>query len=217
MSDFNNQNNIASAQNYSPLTNDYNNPSSNMTQEPQIIQTNITPKENGLNKNPGEYTIYKTPYGFCQICPLITLIIMIVGSIIFIFFVLKMFDSYFIYIQILFPICCFIMGFCITSVYYIIYDSSQKRIILKRDKIFKTSEIIKINDIQKVNFEKYEDNESGHFFKINFILVNGRTVTAVNTPDQGGEYLKAFQSLKNRLPQEIYFEEVCNYGNNCLF
>jgi len=62
MTDCNYQNSTNSNQKYSPLTNDYDNPSNNITSEPQIIQTNITPKENNLNKNSREYIIYETPW-----------------------------------------------------------------------------------------------------------------------------------------------------------
>ena len=36
-------------------------------------------------------------------------------------------------------------------------------------------------------------------------------VTAVDVIDNGREYTKAFQSLKNVLPEEIYFEELGTY------
>mgnify|MGYP003571533370 CR=1 FL=1 len=36
-------------------------------------------------------------------------------------------------------------------------------------------------------------------------------VTPVVIIDNGGEYTKAFQSLKNVLPKEIYFEELGTY------
>ena len=167
MSDFNNQKNIDSTPNYSPLTNDYDNPSYNITQDPHIIQANIISEENSLNKNSGEYTIYKTPYGCVHI---FLFIIFIIFSIISLFIpilgFLKFNDGIMKYISILFPLLFLIMGFCITSVYYIIYDSSQKRIILKRAKIFKCitlNQIIQINDIQKVTLDKYADDSNNRF------------------------------------------------------
>ena len=216
MTDFNNQNNTDSTPKYSPLTSDYDNPSNNITQEPQIIQTNITPEENNLNKSSGEYTIYRSPYGFEQICELIFLIIFSVFFPILIFIFFRDFENYFLAFLTFPPIFGIIVGFCVTSSYYIIYDSSQKTIILKREKIFKCfkrSQIIQMYDIQKVILEKYKDSESNHLFKINFILVKGTKVTAVNIRDKGEEYTKAFQSLKKHLPEEIYFEELCTYSN----
>ncbi len=94
------------------------------------------------------------------------------------------------------------------------YDSSQKRIILIKEKIFKCikkNEIIQINDIRKVIFKKYEDSDSGNCFKVNLILANGKKVTAVDVIDNGREYIKAFQGLKKVLPEEIYFEELGTY------
>ena len=215
MTDFNYQNSINSNQKYSPLTSDYDNPSNNITRVPQIIQTNITPEENNLNKNTGEYIIYKTPYGCCQIFSFICFIIVIIFSFFFaLIFISSNPNNGFVYFTILFPIFGLLLGFCFTSSYYIIYDSSQKRIILKKEKIFnciKKNEIIQINDIRKVIFKKYEDSDSGKCFKINLILANEMKVTAVDVIDNGREYTKAFQSLKNVLPEEIYFEELGTY------
>ena len=117
----------------------------------------------------------------------------------------------FVYFTILFPIFGLLLGCCFTSSYYIIYDFSQKRIILIKEKIFKCikkNEIIQINDIRKVIFKRYEDNEANHCFKINFILVKEKNITVVDVFEKEGEYTKAFQSLKNILPQEIYFEDL---------
>jgi len=120
----------------------------------------------------------------------------------------------FVYFTILFPIFGLLLGCCFTSSYYIIYDFSQKRIILIKEKIFKCikkNEIIQINDIRKVIFKKYEDNDSGKCFKVNLILANGKKITAVDVIDNGREYIKAFQGLKKVFPEEIYFEELGTY------
>jgi len=214
MSDLNSQNNIDSTQKYTPLTNEYDTPSNKTIQGPQIIQAVITPKENNLNKNSGEYTIYKNPYDINHIFCLIILIIMAIFGFIYFIFNFKEFGNYSYFVLFL-PVTCFILGFCLPSVYYIIYDSSQKRIILKRAKLFKciitTSNIIQINDIQKVILEKYDNSEWVHFFSAIFILNNSRRVTAVEIIDKGEEYSNVFQSLKKVLPEEIYFEELCNY------
>ena len=125
MTDFNYQNSINSNQKYSPLTSDYDNPSNNITRVPQIIQTNITPEENNLNKNTGEYIIYKTPYGCCQIFSFICFIIVIIFSFFFaLIFISSNPNNGFVYFTILFPIFGLLLGFCFTSSYYIVYDSS---------------------------------------------------------------------------------------------
>ena len=127
------------------MTNDYDNPSNNITSEPQIIQTNITPKENNLNKNSREYIIYETPYGCCQIFSFICFIIVIIFGFIFALISINSnSNNGFVYFTILFPIFGLLLGCCFTSSYYIAYDSSQKRIILIKENIFKC---IKKNEI----------------------------------------------------------------------
>ena len=113
----------------------------------------------------------------------------------------------FAYFTIQFPIFDLIFGCCYTSSYYSVYDSSQNSIILIKEKIFK---FIKKNEIIQIN-KRYEDNDSGKCFKVNLILANEMKVTPVVIIDNGGEYTKAFQSLKNVLPKEIYFEELGTY------
>ena len=209
MTDFNNQNNTDSTQKYSPLTTDYVNPPNNLTPDTQIKQTNITPEENNL-KNSKEYIIYKTPYDSCQI--LSFNIMLVVSIFISTIAIISNINNGFIYLSLLLPLLFLFMGSYITYRHYIAYDSSQTRIILKKEKIFKcinNNKIIQINDIRKVIFKKYEDNEANHCFKINFILVKEKNITAVDAFERGGrEYPKAFQSLKNILPEGIYFEEI---------
>jgi len=208
MTDFNNQNNTDPTQKYSPLTTDYVNPSNNITPDTQIIQTKITPEENNLN-NSKEDIIYKTPYESCQI--LSFNIMLVVSIFISTIAIIANFNNVFVYLSLLLPLIFLFMGSCITFRYYIAYDSSQKKIILKKEKIFKCfkkNQIIQINDIRKVIFIRYEDNEANHCFKINFILVKEKNITVVDVFEKEGEYTKAFQSLKNILPEEIYFEEI---------
>ena len=208
MTDFNNQNNTDSTQKYSPLTSDSVNLSNNITPEPQIIQTNITPEENKLN-NSREYIIYKTPYNSYQI---LSFNIMVLFSfIITIVIINEYYNNGFTYLSILLPIFFLFLGSCITYRYYIVYDPSPKRIILRKEKIFKCikkNQIIQINDIKKVIFKKYRDSEGDHCFKVNYILANEKNITAADASERGGEYTKAFQSLKKVLPEEIYFEEI---------
>ncbi len=109
------------------------------------------------------------------------------------------------------------MGCCFTSSYYIVFDSSQKIIILKKERIFKCikkSQIIQINDIGKVIFRKYTEHDSGKYFKVNLILANGIKVTAVDIFDNGGEYRKAFQKLKKAFPEEKILRKVENIKIN---
>jgi len=203
-----------SNQQYSPIINEYGYPSNNITPEPQIIQTNITPEENNLNKNSGENIIYKTPFGCGQVFFLFFFIIVIIFGVVFSSSAISNINDDSVIITLLFPIFCIIIGCCCNSSYYIIYDSIQKRIILRQEKIFKcikTNQIIQINDIQRVVFKKYNGGEAGRCFKANFILDNGTNITVININDnKGQEYTKAFQSLKNVLPEEIYFEELCD-------
>ncbi len=104
MTDFNYQNSTNSNQKYSPLTNDYDNPSNNITPETQIIQTNITPKHN-LKKNSREYIIYETPYSCCQIFSYICFIIVIIFGFIFaLISISSNSNNSFVYFTILFPI-----------------------------------------------------------------------------------------------------------------
>ena len=171
MTDFNNQNNTNSDQIYSPLTNDYDNPSNNIIPEPQIIQTNITPEENNLNNNSGEYIIYKTPYGSSQASVVFCFIIVIIFGVILALTSINNIDNSSVYLTILFPIFGLLLGCCITSSYYIAYDSSQKIIILTTEKLFKcikNKQIIQINDIQKVIFKRYNNGEAGKYFKTDF-------------------------------------------------
>ena len=208
MTDFNNQNNTDPTQKYSPLTTDYVNPSNNITPDTQIIQTKITPEENNLN-NSKEDIIYKTPYESCQI--LSFNIMLVVSIFISTIAIIANFNNVFVYLSLLLPLIFLFMGSCITFRYYIAYDSSQKKIILKKEKIFKCfkkNQIIQINDIRKVIFKRYEDNEANHCFKIYFFLVKEKNITVVDVFEKEGEYTKAFQSLKNILPEEIYFEEI---------
>ena len=205
--------------NYSPLTNDYDSPSYNITQDPHIIQDNIIPKENNPNKNSGEYIIYKTPYDCGYICIFILLIIFIIISLLFAIFAFLNFDGIQKYIFFVFPLICFLCGLSCTSVYYIIYDSSKKRILLKGKKIFSCIAYmykIQINEIQKVTIEKYAD-ETNYRFRIDFILNDGNKVIAVDYSDKGVELAKALQSLKSVLPEEINFEEVSENVNKKNF
>ncbi len=206
MTDFNN----AGLTPNSPLTCDYDNPSNNINQTPQIFQNNITPEE---DKNSGEYIIYRSPYDSVYFIILSSIIFCIIFCIVIIIISFIFFYSYISYISLLIPIFGFIMGSCIDSDFYIIYDSSKKRLILKIKNIFKIikkRQIIKINDIQNVIFKKY-NNESQHMFNVNFMLVNGKHITTFYIFDKGGEYIKTFQSLKNVLPEEICFEEIGTY------
>ena len=208
MTDFNNQNNTDLTQKYSPLTSDSDNPSYNITPEPQIIQTNITPEENKLN-NSTEYIIYKTPYNSYQI---LSFNIMVLFSfIINIIIIIENYNNVFTYLSIMLTIFFLFLGCCITYCYYIIYDSSLKRIILRKEKIFKCikkNQIIQINDIKKITFKKYKDSDAEHCFKVNFILSNEKNITAADASERGGEYIKVFQNLKKVVPEEIYFEEI---------
>ena len=150
MTDFNN----AGLTPNSPLTCDYDNPSNNIIPTPQIFQNNITPEE---NKNFGEYLYIKVYYGSYQILLFSFFIFWIILCIILIIISFIFFYSYINFISMLLPLFGFIIGSCTTSVYYIVYDSSQKILILKRETVFKCIkkiEIIRINDIQKVIFKK---------------------------------------------------------------
>ena len=221
MTDSNYQNRIDSDQQYSHIINYCDYPSNNITPEPKIIKTNITPEENDLNKNSGENIIYKNSYCCNQVCFFLFFSLTLIFSIIFLIFAFGFSSSTFnninefsafIIIILLFPIFAILIGFCENSSYYIIYDSIQKRIILRKVKIYKcikTNEIIQISDIQRVVFKKYEA-DTGHCFLANFILANGTYITIINiNDDKGLEYTKIFQILKNILPEEIYFEELC--------
>ena len=212
MTESNYQNRIDSNQQYSPIINDCDFPSNNAIQDPQIIQTNNTPEENNLNQNPGENIIYKTPFGCCQIFSFCCFIIVIIFGFIFALVAISNIANDSVFISFIFPIFAIIIGCCCNSSYYIIYDSIQKRIILRQEKIFnciKTNQIIQINDIQRVVFKKYNGGDAGRCFKVKIILSNGFSYTAIDIPDnKGQEYTKAFQSLKNILPEEIYFEEL---------
>ena len=88
MSNFNNQNNMNLIQNYEPLYNDYNIQSNNMPQEPNIIQINIAPEENGY------YNIYKTPYDWRDILSLIIVAIIFGASIFISIVIICSSDSY---------------------------------------------------------------------------------------------------------------------------
>ena len=114
-----------SNQQYSPIINEYGYPSNNITPEPQIIQTNITPEENNLNKNSGENIIYKTPFGCGQVFFLFFFIIVIIFGVVFSSSAISNINDGSVIITLLFPIIGIIMGCCCDSSYNIIYDSIQ--------------------------------------------------------------------------------------------
>ena len=208
MSNFNNQNNMNLPQNYTPLYNDYNIQSNNMIQEPNNIQINIEPEKNGY------YTIYKTPYDWRDILLLILFITFF--GIIILFTKFFIFDYYYKntrFISLIGPLFYILICFCYNSDYYILFDPSQKRFIVKEFKIFPfiwKSQIIPINDIQKVMLRKY-DGESGNYFNIYFLLANGKKVTVIDTYNEKGKGTRALQALKYFLPQEIFFMDLSSY------
>ena len=83
MTDFNNQNNIYSIPNYTPLYNNDNYSSNNMTPAPpQIILSNITPNKGNFPYNESkEYIIYRSPFDCIQALILVFSNIIIVMSI----------------------------------------------------------------------------------------------------------------------------------------
>ena len=216
MTDSKYQNRIDSDQQYSPIINYCDYPSNNITPQPQIIQTNITPEENNLNKNSGENIIYKTSYFCNQIFFFIFFSFTSIFSIILIISLFNLPSSTNntnkgpIFLLLIFPIAAIIPGCFEDSSYNIIYDSIQKRIILRKVKIFKCikiNQIIQINDIQRVVFEKNKPCSS--YFKAQFNLANGTNIIVIDISDnKDREYTKVFQSLKNVLPEEINFEEL---------
>ena len=107
----------------------------------------------------------------------------------------------------MFPIFFLLKGSCITYGYYIVYDFSQKRFILKKEKIFKCfkkDQIIQINDIKKVIFKKYRDADGYNCFKVNFILTNEKKIIALNISEERVEY-KSFSKFKNNSSRRNLF------------
>ena len=186
MSIFNNQNYINSPKNYSPLNNDN-------TQEPNIKKVNISLDENGY------YIIYKTPYGFRQIMEFSCLIISIIFGILFSVYFIIFSDSNQRYLSLILPLLFCFIGFSCNSIHYILLDPSQKRIILKKEKMFdciSKCQIIQINDIKKIILEKNGNNPEEDRFKIYFKLVNDKKVIAIDTYDEKGEGSRALKTLK---------------------
>ena len=58
--------------------------------------------------------------------------------------------------------------------------------------------------------KKYDD-ESGKYFKIYFLLTNGKKVTAIDTYDEKGEGARALQTLKYFLSEENKVGEISTY------
>ena len=193
MSIFNNQNYINSPRNYSPLYNDNNTYSNNLTQKPNIKKANISLDENGY------YIIYKTPYGFRQIIEISCLIISIIFGILFSVFFIIFSDSNLRYLSLILPLLLCFIGFNCNSIHYILLDPSQKRIILKKEKMFdciSKCQIIQINNIKKIILEKNGNNPEEDRFKIYFILANDKKVIAIDTYDEKGEGSRALKTLK---------------------
>ena len=207
MSIINNQN-YNSPENCDHLYTDNYTYSNNLTKESNIIKAKIQLDENGY------YIIYKTPYGFRQIMEISCLIIFIVFGILFSVYLINFNDSNLRYLSLFLPLFFFLVGFCCNSIHYILLDPSQKRIILKKEKMFDLlpkSQIIQIKYIQKVMLQKYGTDLEEECFKIYFLLTNGKKVTAIDTCDEKGEGVKALQNLKYFLPEENNFGELSTY------
>ena len=199
MSFINKQNYNNSHQTRAPLYNGNYIFSNNSTQKQHARKFNIRLDENGY------YIIYKTPYGLRQIIENLTLIIFIVFGIFVSVYFINFNDSNLRYLSLILPLFFCLMGFCYDSIHYILLDPSQKRIILKKEKIFDlipNSQIIQINDIKKVMLETYENFIEEERFKIYFILTNGKKITAIDTCDEKGVGVRALQILKYFLPEE---------------
>ncbi len=88
----------------------------------------------------------------------------------------------------------------------------KKRFIIKRLKVFlciSKSQIIQINDIQKVILKKYKDEDK--YFKIYFLLTNGKKITVIDTYDEKGEGTRALLTLKYFIPQDIFYMDLSTY------
>lgn len=211
MTDFNDQNNIYSTPNYTPLYNNDNYSSSNyMTPAPpQITLNNITlNKENIPYNESKEYIIYRSPFDCIHALILVISNIIIVMSFIICLSCLLNYFEYF-FISIFFPFFGCIFGCCCKiGYYYIFFDSSFQNIIIKEAKIFcclSKKKIIKINDIQNIILEK--NGEVGRIrFKIIFKLADQNMVTLINAFDKNGECFNAFEVIKKVFPKEIVSE-----------
>jgi hypothetical protein len=207
MSIINNQN-YNSPENCDPLYTDNYTYSNNLTKESNIIKAKIQLDENGY------YIIYKTPYGFRQIMEISCLFIFIIFGILFSVYLINFNDSNLRYLSLFLPLFFFLVGFCCNSIHYILLDPSQKRIILKIEKMFdfiSRSQIIQIKDIQKVILKKYGNDLEEESFKIYFLLTNEEKITAIDTCDEKGEGTRALQNLKYFLPEENNFGEFSTY------
>ena len=205
MSTFNNQNYINSPQNCVPLYNDDYTYSNNLTKESNIIKVKIQLDENGY------YIIYKTPYNCRLIMEFSCLIIFIIFGVLFSVYFINFSNSNFRYLSLSLPLFFCLVGFCCNSIHYILLDPSQKRIILKKEKMFDfifRSQIIEINDIQKVMLIKNGNDPEEDSFKIYFLLTNGQKVIGIDTCDEKGEGTRALENLKFFLPKEINFGKL---------
>ena len=208
MSIINNQNFTNLHKNCDLLNTDNYTYSNNFSKESNIIKVKIQFDENGY------YIIYKTPYGFCQIMEISCLIIFIIFGILFSVYYINFNDSNLRYLSLVLPLFFCLVGFYCNSIHYILLDPSQKRIILKDEKMFDfifKRQIIQIKDIQKVMLEKYGNDPEEDSFKIYFLLANGKKVIATDACDKKGEGTKAFETLKYLLPEEISFGEISTY------
>ena len=199
MSITNNQNYNDSHQNCAPLYYDNYTYLNNSAQEQQIIKA-----RNKLDEK-GYYIIYKTPYGLRQIIENLTLIIFIVFGIFVSVYFINFNGSNLRYLSLILPLFFCLMGFCYDSIHYILLDPSQKRIILKKEKIFDlipNSQIIQINEIKKVMLKTYENILEEERFKIYFLSTNGKKITAIDTCDEKGVGIRALQTLKYFIREE---------------
>lgn len=196
---------------YQPLTNDYNTPLNNSTpynsnQNQPSIQVNQSCNNNGSN------IVYKSPcnagivmMGICSI-----FVLLFGGSIIF----MMLYQGIKIYFCLI-PLIFFLIGLAMlifgnmgSSISIEPYFGT---IIITKKKFlfcFNRKKIIQFNEIQQVIVESYMshgEEDDYPYFRVKFKLKDGKEIEACSDSNDHGEGRKAFEAIKNALPQNIPF------------
>jgi len=186
----------------------------------------LTQEKKPIN-NYGSNATYKTPFRIeIAIATVLLLIIGFVVLVIMIYSSISKNDTKKIYKSIfplIFALIGFILGSCVSLYYSINISANSGLIIIDKKKTFfcfNKQKIIRISDIQQVivqtnYYVSYKINRY-HFgsFDIIFKLFDGREITGCyGVIDKNREGRRAFQFLRNALPQRIEFDGNLTYKN----
>jgi hypothetical protein len=196
-------------------------------------QNNPTPYQplfqiNKQINNIGSNAIYRTPSS--PEFAIVAVIFLIIGFGVFIIMLSAAISKndkreiYQAFLPLIFVLIAFILGSCFSLYITINISANSGLIIINKKKTFfcfNKQEILQISDIQQVivqtNYYVHYKINRQHFksFNIIFKLFDGREVTGCyGIIDKNREGSRAFQILRNALPQRIDFDGNLTYKNN---